>query len=280
MPISVINGIHLSYEKYGAGDPVVLIAGTGSRGRTFRAHQVPALTRAGYRAITLDNRGVPPTDVCPEGFTLADMTADVVGLIEHLDVGPCRLVGFSLGAIIAQEVALARPDLIDQAVLMGTRGRTDALNAALAAAELERYDQGVKLPPRYEAAVSLLRWFSPRTLRDDQAVRDWLDIFEMSPPSESLSRSQLAMDLLPGRLHDYRRIEPECLILAFSDDVVTPPHLGREVAETIPRGTYREITGCGHYGHLENPDAVNAAIVDFFGRGTDVPGSGRRSWPG
>jgi pimeloyl-ACP methyl ester carboxylesterase len=227
---------------------------------------VPALNRAGFRAITMDNRGVPPTDVCAEGFTLADMVADVAGLIEHLDAAPCRIVGFSMGAIVAQEVALARPDLVEQAVLMATRGRTDALGGAVAAAELDLVDRDVKLPPRYEAVSSVLRGFSRRTLRDEQAVQDWLDIFEMSPLSASLSRSQLAVDLLPDRLEEYRRIDAECLVLGFSDDLVTFPHLGREVAERIPRGTYREIADCGHYGHLENPTAVNTAIIDFFGR--------------
>ncbi|QFG21412.1 alpha/beta fold hydrolase [Actinomadura sp. WMMB 499] len=265
MPISVVNGIHLSYEEHGTGDPVVLIAGTGALGRVWRAHQVPALNRAGFRAITLDNRGVPPSDVCAEGFTLADMVADVAGLVEHLGAVPCRIVGASMGAIIAQELALARPDLVTQAVLMATRGRTDALSGAVADAELELFDSGTALPPRYEAMFQVLRGFSRRTLRDEQAVRDWLDLFELSPLSASLSRSQLAVDRLPDRLEDYRRIDAECLVLGFADDLVTPPHLGREVAARIPRGSYREIPGCGHHGHLEDPVAVNAAIIEFFG---------------
>lgn len=43
-----------------------------------------------------------------------------------------------------------------------------------------------------------------------------------------------------------------------------PPRLGREVAEALPAGRYREIPDCGHYGCLERPDTVNEAIVGFL----------------
>src|SRR5713226_8439741 len=121
MPIRLINGINLSFEDYGTGEAVLLIPGTGARGGVWKTYQVPALIEAGYRAITMDSRGVPPTDACAAGFTLDDMIADTVGLIEYLGIGPCRIVGLSLGGIITQEVLVARPDLVKQAVLMATR---------------------------------------------------------------------------------------------------------------------------------------------------------------
>jgi pimeloyl-ACP methyl ester carboxylesterase len=264
MAIRRINRINLSFEEHGTGDPVVLIPGTGARGSVFRAHQVPALVGAGFRAITLDNRGVPPTDRCEEGFTLQDLVADTAGLIEAVAGGPCRVVGFSMGAVVLQELLLARPGLVSQAVLIATRGRTDALSAANTAAELEVLDTGVKLPSRYEAAVRVYQGFSRRTRRDEQAVRNWLDLFEMSLENSSPSRSQLELDQIPDRLADYRRITTDTLVVAFDEDVLTPPHLCREVADAIPGSAYREIAGCGHFGYVEEPDAVNSAIIDFF----------------
>ena len=265
MPIKLINGIHLSFDEYGAGEPVVLITGTGARGRVWRTNQVPALTKAGYRVITVDNRGVPPTDVCEEGFTLNDMVADIVGLIEFLEISPCRIVGFSMGAMVVQEMLIARPELIKRAVLMATRGRTDALSEAITAAELELLDSGVKVPERYEALVRVMQGFSRRTLTNDELVRDWLNIFEMSSPSSSLSRSQLDLDMIPNRLKSYQNIVTPCLVLGFDEDLIIPPYLCREVANSIPGSRYEEIAGCGHFGYLEEPDAVNSAIINFFG---------------
>src|SRR5713226_7390947 len=100
MPIVAVNGVSLSFEQHGSGEPVVLITGSGAKGRTWAPHQVPALTKAGYRAITVDNRGVSPTSISAEGFTLGDMAADIAGLIQILEISPCRLVGFSLGGMI------------------------------------------------------------------------------------------------------------------------------------------------------------------------------------
>jgi pimeloyl-ACP methyl ester carboxylesterase len=264
MPVHVINGIGTSYEEYGAGEPVVLLTGTGARGRVWKTYQVPALTKAGFRVITVDSRGVPPTDLCEEGFTLADLIADTVALIEFLDIGPCRIVGLSLGAIIVQELLLERPELISQAVLMATRGRTDALNAAISAAELELFDLGIKLPARFDAALRVMQGFSRQTLGDDEMVRDWLDIFEMSSVAPSLSRAQRELDIIPDRLGSYRQITADCLVMAFHDDMLAPPYLGREVAEHIPGAQFLEIPDCGHFGYLERPEEVNAALIRYF----------------
>jgi pimeloyl-ACP methyl ester carboxylesterase len=264
MPIVSVNGVRINCDEYGSGEPVVLITGTGGRGRGWTAHQVPALTAAGYRVITVDNRGVPPSDTGPAGFTIDDMVADTAGLIENLGAGPCRIVGFSLGGIIVQETLLARPDLVSQAVLMATRGRSDAMRSALSAAWSELDDSGVVLPPRYAAVMRAMQYLSPATLDSERQIRDWLDIFEMSPPESAIEQAQRGLDEIEDRLEEYRKIAADCLVISFADDLVVPPFFGSELAEYIPACRYAEVSGCGHYGHLEKPDEVNSLIVDFF----------------
>jgi pimeloyl-ACP methyl ester carboxylesterase len=56
-------------------------------------------------------------------------------------------------------------------------------------------------------------------------------------------------------------------VMGFADDVITPPHLGREVADALPNGRYVQIPDAGHLGFLERPDAVNSVALKFF---TDV----------
>ncbi|MQS39371.1 alpha/beta fold hydrolase [Streptomyces katsurahamanus] len=266
MPVAQINGINLGYDVYGSGEPVVMVTGTGAPGRVWRTHQVPALRRAGYQVITVDNRGIPPTDLCPEGFTLDDMAADLAALIEHLGQGPCRVIGTSLGGIILQELLLARPELISQAVLMASGGRADALITAMSAGDIELSESGSKIPPRYAAYTHALQNLSPRTLNDEEKLQDWLTVFEMSPLDPAAVRNQLGLELIPDRLPAYRRIDRPCLVIGFADDLVVRPYLSREVAEAIPGAVYTEIPGCGHYGYLERPTAVNSAIIDFFAR--------------
>ncbi|SOB81282.1 alpha/beta fold hydrolase [Streptomyces sp. 1331.2] len=269
MPVVPVNGIRLHYEDTGAGEPVVLIQGTGGGATVWQLHQVPALTAAGFRVITFDNRGIPPSSECPEGFSIRDLVGDVAGLVERLDLGPVRVVGTSLGAFVAQELALARPDLVRRVVLMATRGRTDTLRAALNRAEIELHDAGVLLPPRYAAVLRALRSLSPRTLDDDAALADWLDLFELAPAGGPGLRAQMELSMLDDRLEAYRGIRVPCQVIAFADDVVTPPHLGREVANAVPGAVFDLVECCGHYGYLEDPDTVNKLLVEFLSAATD-----------
>jgi pimeloyl-ACP methyl ester carboxylesterase len=264
MPVAPTNGINLSFDDYGSGEAVVLVPGSASRGKAWKPYQVPALTGAGYRVITVDNRGVPPSDVCQEGFTLNDMAADIAGLIEFLGIGPCRIVGFSLGGMIVQELLLAHPGLITQAVLMATRGRTDALRRAMSDAEAELLNSGIELPPRYRAVMRAVQYLSPRTHDDEQQVQDWLEIYELSPPDPSLVRAHMGLDIIGNRLEEYRKIRVECLVIGFQDDLIVPSKFCREVADSIPESRYKEIAGCGHTGYIEKSAEVNSSIISFF----------------
>ena len=172
--------MNLAYDDRGRGDPVLFIAGRGGAGRTWHLHQVPAFLTAGYRAITFDNRGIGATESA-DGFGTEQMVADTAALIEKLDVAPVRIVAVSMGSFIAQELMLARPELVSSAVLMATRGRHDRTRDFFRSAERELAESGMQLPASYDAKVRLLESFSPKTLNDERAVRDWIDMFTMWP---------------------------------------------------------------------------------------------------
>lgn len=256
--------MNLAYDDRGSGDPVLFIAGRGGAGRTWHLHQVPAFLAAGYRAITFDNRGIGATEQA-DGFGVEQMVADTAALIEKLDAVPARIVAVSMGSFIAQELMLARPDLVHSAVLMATRGRQDRTREFFRAAERELADSGVVLPSSYEAKVRLLESFSPKTLNDDAVVRDWIDMFTMWPTKSTPGlRAQTDVGPRDNRLPAYRSITAPALVIGFGDDVVLPPHMGREVADALPNGRYLEIPNTGHLGFIEKPQVVNVAALDFF----------------
>ena len=256
--------MNLAYDDRGSGDPVLFIAGRGGAGRTWHLHQVPAFLAAGYRAITFDNRGIGATEQA-DGFGVEQMVADTAALIEKLGAAPARVMGVSMGSFIAQELMLARPELVHSAVLMATRGRDDRTRDFFRVAERDLADSGVVLPPAYDAKVRLLESFSPKTLNDDALVSDWIDMFTMWPmkPTPGL-RAQTDVAPRGNRLPAYRSITAPALVIGFGDDVVLPPHMGREVADALPNGRYLEIPNTGHLGFIEKPQVVNVAALDFF----------------
>jgi pimeloyl-ACP methyl ester carboxylesterase len=267
MPYVSTNGIRLAYERAGRGERVVMIMGQAAGGNVWGMYQVPALVAAGYEVITFDNRGVPPSDVPPGGYSLDDLIADTAGLIEALDAGPCRVVGTSLGALVAARLAIDRPDLVTSCVLMAVRARSDAIRRALLAGERALGASAVALPPAYEAVVSVMQMFSPSTLNDDATVAALLDVYEMSAARRGAASGQDAIDLATDRRAQLRAVAVPCRVIAFSDDLMCPPHLCAEVAEAVPGCDYVEIGSCGHLGYLERPDEVNSAIIEFLGKG-------------
>ena len=264
MLMTTEHGIRLSYHDHGDGSPVLLLTGTGAPSSVWDLHQVPALRAAGFRVITMDNRGIPPSDDGTDGFTIDDLVADVAALIDHLGATPCRVVGTSMGAYIAQELALAHPELLDAVVLMAACGRSSLVQRMLAEGEAELIERGTELPPGYRAAVRAMHNLGPATLADDDLAGDWLDLFAASETWGPGVRAQLLLSALPDRAEAYRAITVPCHVVSFEHDLVAPPAAGRELATVIPGATHRTIPGCGHFGYLENPEAVNRELIGFL----------------
>ncbi|MEU6745265.1 alpha/beta hydrolase [Spirillospora sp. NPDC046719] len=265
MPYVYTNGIRLCYERHGRGERVLLIMGQAAAGRVWTMHQTPALVGAGYQAITLDNRGIPPSDVPPGAYSIDDLVADTKGVIEALQAAPCRIVGASLGAMIAQELAIRWPHLVRCAVLISTKSRSDTVRAALERAERAVLTSGTAPPADHQAAMTALQMLSPATLNDDAAVSPWLGAFRLAAPNGT-APGQAWIETGADRRAALRAITAPCRVIAFADDLITPPHLGAEVADAIPDCDFVEIAGGGHSGYLERPAEVNDAIIEFLNK--------------
>ncbi len=262
MPFLHTNGIRLSYQRSGQGDNVLLIMGTGAAGHVWTMHQTPALHRAGYHTVTFNNRGIPPSDAPAGGYSLEDLVADTRGLIEALDIAPCRIVATSMGAMVAQELAIGSPELVRCAVLMATRARSDVIRRAQVAAERALVDSGVRIPRSYDAVNTAFQMLSPATLNDDEDMSSWLEILELAGDGDGAGQTWI--DTLADRRETLRAVAVPCRVIAFADDLIAPPHLCADVAEAIPDCDYVEIPRCGHLGYLERPHEVNTAIIEFL----------------
>src|SRR5690606_19614427 len=195
-----------AYTVHGSGRPVVLVAGAGGAGRIWERHQVPALTAAGHQVITFDH-GAP-------GSCAGDVAALTRQLLTTLGLPPCPLVGHSVGALAVQELLVTDPHLACAAVLAATRGRPDPVGDALARAEAAQTGAGGRPSPEYEAVVGMAQNLSPRTLADEDAVTEWLDLFEIAALSGS-SAAGRPCPPLADRLAAYARITAPVLVVGF-----------------------------------------------------------------
>jgi pimeloyl-ACP methyl ester carboxylesterase len=174
--------------------------------------------------------------------------------------------------MIAQELALARPDLVRAAVLLGTRCRTDSFRTMLAhahAAQMTEVDHG---PAADFAALShLAQLFAARTLADDRAVAEWFELFRAFPVRGAGPAAHYRAAVSADRSGALAGVSRPCLVVGFAEDVLTPPALCREVAAAIPGSWYLELADCGHFGFLERPEDVNEVILDFFAAHAAAP---------
>ncbi len=116
MPGIAVNDISLHYTDAGEGEAVLLLHGLGSSSEDWGL-QLPVLTPR-YRVIAVDLRGHGKSSKPLGPYSMAMFAEDVAELIEDLDIVPCDVVGLSLGAMIALELAATRPDLVKSAVVV------------------------------------------------------------------------------------------------------------------------------------------------------------------
>lgn len=196
------------------------------------------------------------------------MTADAAALIETLDTGPVTMIGYSMGALVTQELALARPDLLRGVALLGTLGRKDVMRRALFDASLEALRSGHRFP-KLDAVTRALQLFAPTRLDDDRWAQAYLDLAlarnDPDPDVQTgLLGQQEATAAYDHRLDALSAITVPTLVMGFELDLLVPAKLTREVAEAIPGARYVEISDCGHGGPWERPEQVNSVLLKFL----------------
>ncbi|GGK85019.1 alpha/beta fold hydrolase [Mangrovihabitans endophyticus] len=260
------NGARLAYKRNGSGPPVLLIAPAGSRATIWYRYQVPALVGAGYQVVTYDQRGMPPTTGSGEPCDVATLSADAAVLIETLDLRGCRVVGASLGALVAQELAATRPELVATLALLGTRGAPDAFRTALARGQAEdlRHGPGGRLFP---AVMSLPLLFAPGSLTDATFVEEWLMGLRHLAPQGEGPAAQFEATADYGGLKDPSAVVCPTLVVSFAHDVIMPPDGGADVAAAVRHGVHHVIADRGHFGFVEPPDLVSPLLIGFFAGG-------------
>ena len=117
MPKAIVNGVSIHYQQVGRGPDVVLIHGITGSLAYWWVRAVPLL-KDEYRVTTFDLRGHGHSEVPATGYTSADMAADLIGLLDHLEMPRVHLVGHSFGGPIALHTALLRPDRVASTVLV------------------------------------------------------------------------------------------------------------------------------------------------------------------
>lgn len=264
MPSVRVGPLDIAYRELGDGDPVLLINGTGESGDTWLPTVGPLADR--WRLIALDLRDTGSSSQATEPYSPPDLAADAISLVEVLELAACHVVGFSLGGAVAQEMAIARPDLVRSLVLLSTWARSDAWFVS------QMRSWQVLRRAHADDEEGFLRaldpWmFSPATFEHRDLYERIHAMWRDAPgqPPEAFIRqceADIAHDAA-GRLHEVRA---PALVLVGSDDICTPPRYARELVSLLSDATLAEIADAGHCAVFEKPDEVREAVRAFLAR--------------
>ena len=264
MPYADTNGIKMYYEESGEGDPVIMIMGVTANGAVWEAHAEDWSQH--FRCIMPDNRGVGLSDK-PEGeYSAAMMADDYAGLMDELGIEKARIVGVSMGSIIAQELALRHPDKVQSTVLMCSWVKVDRYATAIFNHMITCKSR--LRPEQFMEWVQTLIFTKPFWDNDDchQGLLDGLNDAATNPSPQPVHglEGQVAACINHDTSDRLSKISCPTLVIGGINDMFTPKWMGEEVAAAIPNCDQHLYENAGHAFHWECMDDFNPRVREWL----------------
>ena len=261
MPEATINGVRLHYKERGnpRGSPLLLIPGLGGSHLNW---ELIARRLGERRLLLMDPRDAGKSGESPASYTTADLAQDAAGLLDHLGVERAAVAAFSMGGAIAQELAIARADLVDRLVLIATYDDGDPRGTFL----FEQFARLRRVLPRDDYNRMLIPWlYTHEDLsgeldpEDAAAALSW-EPFSQSPESYERQVEAAVTHSARDRLD---RIRCPTQLIFGDSDLFTPLRFARSLHERIPRSRLAVLAGAGHALVWTRATEV-AALIDGF----------------
>lgn len=260
------DGTRIFYEVAGGGlgaPAVLLVMGFNLRGELWGETR-ERLASAGYRTITMDNRGVGESRSMSVSQTTAVMADDAIAVMKAAFVDRAHVVGTSLGGMIAQQIALRHPRRVNALVLQSTsagRPRVDfvpagGLRRAGAMIRARNHDD---FEVRTRAVLRLLTTdeYARRADLADPRLAPLLGaIREHAPGAGQLAQLRAASRHRAWRL--LKDIRARTLVQHGEDDRVVSWRAGRAIADRIPGAVLEIYRDAGHLLALQRPDSIDS----------------------
>lgn len=273
MPHADVNGITLNYNTAGPedGPAVLLVMGLGAQMNLWPPHLIDPLVQAGIRVIRYDNRdvgestwfdNVPAVGLAemfgalqsgtplPPPYTLGDMAADGIGLLDHLGVKAADIVGASMGGMIVQRMALSAPDRVRSLTsIMSTTGDPGLPGPTPAATEALLTPAPMSDKDAYIQAMIEKREIlgSPGFEQDQDWVRSVIEEgYQRGLNPAGFLRQYHAILSDGDRTGALAGLDVPTLVVHGRDDPLIRVQAGEATAAAIPGATLQVVDGMGH----------------------------------
>jgi 3-oxoadipate enol-lactonase len=252
-----LPGVRTHYRWDSASDkPVLLLSNGLGANLNMWEPQVPDFARH-FRLLRFDQRGHGQSAVPPGPYSIEQLGRDVITLLDGLGIEHCCFCGLSMGGMIGQWLGVNAPERLTRLVLCNTAAKIGAHESWNTRIELV-------LKGGVEAAVPLVleRWFTPAFLESAPEVVAHTRKMLVSTPAEGYMANCAAIRDMDQR-ETVRGIAVKTMVIAGTEDRVTPPSEGRYLADIIAGASYIELPAA-HLSNVEAPDKFNSAVLEFL----------------
>ena len=262
MPVAEIGDLSLYYEIIGQGEPLVMIRGVGSNVDHWY-DQVPALSQK-FRLLVFDNRGIARSSDPGGPFSIGDMAADTIALMDAVGIKKAHVLGYSMGGMVAQEMALNHPQKIAGLILVATDcGISQRIKAQPEASKL--FSEMIRLGTDEAKLAAAHCLFAKQTFDDNpQVIQRYADVSQRFPASQKMLARQWAAVAQHDACDRLAHIVSPTLASTGSEDVLIPPQNAALLAQKIPDAQMVSIDGGGHLFIIEQSQQFNTAVINFL----------------
>ncbi|RON50073.1 alpha/beta fold hydrolase [Pseudomonas frederiksbergensis] len=251
------EGCNLHYEEYGHGTPLLLVHGLGSSTLDWEM-QIPVLA-ARYRVIVPDVRGHGRSDKPRERYSIAGFSADLIALMEHLNLGPTHYVGLSMGGIIGFQLAVDQPQRLKSLCIVNSQPQ-------------------VKMQKPSDYWWLAKRWCMARLL-NMETIGKALGRMLFPKPDQADLRQKIAERWAKNDKHAYlasfdalvgwgvqerlSRITCPTLVISADHDY-TPVSAKEDYVKLLPDARLVVIADSRHATPLDQPERFNQTLLEFL----------------
>jgi 3-oxoadipate enol-lactonase len=257
------NGdVRLAYELRGAGDPLLLIHGLGY-GR-WGWGPVAELLAERFLVVLFDNRGIGGSDCPPGPYSTGELAGDALAVLDAAGLDSVKVLGTSLGGMVAQELVLGAPERVERLVLACTTpGGPRAY--PLPERSIKVFGEAASLKPEVALRRFVENALSDQTVRSrPELLEEIVELRLANPQPLECWQAQAAAAFgfdAAGRLGALAA--PTLLAHGTADTVVDHRNSGL-LAELIPHARLELFPGAGHLFFWEEPQRFAQLVVEFL----------------
>lgn len=255
-----VGDVSLAYRESGSGEPVIFINGLGS---TMDMWNPPVLANLSehFRVIIFDNRGTGYTGASEKAFSIPLFARDTADLMEALGISSAHILGLSMGASVAQELALSFPEKVNKLILVaGECGGSESVKMQPVILAKLMDKSGTKKDV-INRMFTLL--FPPSWLATHDDFDYCPEVYETTD-DEIIARQAAAFFSWTGSFNRLGDIRSPTLVISGNEDLIVPAINSQIISRQIPGAKPVVIPGTGHGLMYQEADVFCEYVLAFL----------------